>query len=218
MRGFSLQLCGALPDGGRISLAQHLAAARRDRTAFGGHNFVEGLSDCVGKGLGRFPAGARFFRQTLVDHGCDWPRHRWRNAAQRRRRLGHVADQNRVRCALEGESIAQRMESDHAQRIHITARVERVVARLLGAHVVHGAEHAAVGSQTGIGRTQVARDTEIGDDGTATFTIDQNIVRLHIAVDHAPGVCVRERPGRLAQDAHHVSHGQRTTLANAIAE
>ena len=129
-----------------------------------------------------------------------------------------MRNENRIRRSFKRQAIAQRVKSDDTKCIHIATRIEFTVRRLLGTHIVHRTKHTAIGSKPHIGRAQIARDTEIGNHGATAVAIDENVVRLYVAMDHASCMRVRECPRGLAENTHHVGDRQRTAFANTVAK
>ena len=66
-------------------------------------------------------------------------------------------------------------------------------------------------------RTDV-RDAEVRHERAARARLEQDVVRLHVAVHDAAPVRVRQRPGDLAHDAHRVRGRQRAPRAQSFAE
>ena len=118
--------------------------------------------------------------------------------------------------AFKWKAAAQCEESDATQRIQIAATVERFPRRLLGAHVMHSAQHKAVGGER---RIEIrARDAEVGDDRTPRRPFDENVLGLYVAMHDAPRVRIRQRPRHFAQHANNFRGRQRTAITNTIAK
>ncbi len=81
------------------------------------------------------------------------------------------------------------------QAIHVGPAVDRSGSRLLRAHVARGAQQAIVMGQARIG--QASGEPEVGDPDDPSG-VDQEVRRLHVAVDDPTAMRVRERFGRLA--------------------
>ena len=103
-----------------------------------------------------------------------------------------------IACAVApgvGRLAGEHLVGHRAERVLIGPRVDVAVAGgLLRAHVVRRAEReAGLGdaSATGLGYGQ--RDAEVGDHRLAR--LEQDVLRLEVAMDHAPGVGVVERAG-----------------------
>ena len=135
----------------------------------------------------------------------------------RRRWLGDVLGEHRGdRRTLEGKLAGERVEGDDAERVDVAAVIHRLTARLLGTHVLRGAENLADARHPGAVRD--ARDAEIGDEGAAGTALDQDVVRLDVAVHHALRVRVGQAPGHLAQNPRRLRRRQRSATPDALAE
>ena len=86
--------------------------------------------------------------------------------------------------------------STAAQGVDVRAGGDLALAhRLLGAHVVRRAErHAGLGHPAPAGLAGRERDAEVGDQGLAV--VQQDVLGLDVAVDHAVAVGVVERARR----------------------
>ena len=75
-------------------------------------------------------------------------------------------------------------------------------------------------ARVGVGAGVVAavRDAEVGDERAAGARLEQDVVRLHVAMDDAASVRVRERPRDLAQHARRVGRRERPARAEPLAE
>ena len=120
---------------------------------------------------------------------------------------------NRVRdrVARERAPARQHLVEDAAERPVVRALVDRLAARLLGAHVRAGAENHAGTRHVGIrGRggavgaadagCRAFRQAEI-EQLHAAFRRDLHVRRLHVAMDDAFAVCGRERLGEVARNS-----------------
>ena len=116
----------------------------------------------------------------------------------RLRRLGqHLRDDR-----LRGRSGERRLAGEHlvehaAQGVDVGAGGDLALAhRLLGAHVVRRAErHAGLGHPVPAGLAGGERDAEVGHQRAPV--VQQDVLRLDVAVDHAVPVGVVERVGHL---------------------
>jgi len=133
--------------------------------------------DCVGQ----FPRDAR--------DGCGDERRRLRDVLRKQRANGG---------RLEGQPAGERVVGDDAERVDVAAVIGDLSPRLLGAHVVRGAEDLAGAGDTGI--LDDARDPKVHDERAARCTLDHDIVGLHVAVHDALRMCVGESPTDVAQD------------------
>ena len=89
-----------------------------------------------------------------------------------------------------------------AERIDGGASVDHAVARrLLGRHVLRRAERqAGLGDPSAAGIRDGQRDAEVGDDRLPV--LEQNVLGLEVAVDHAVTVGLAERIGDGHRDAN----------------
>ena len=115
--------------------------------------------------------------------------------------LVHVRDQHRRRqWSVEGELSAQHRVARDAQRVDIAPRVDTLAAHLLGAEVIDGPEHLAGGREGR--RLAHARDAEVGDHRASRDRVEEDVLGLHVAMNHAVRVRVPERGGDVAEDRH----------------
>ncbi len=96
----------------------------------------------------------------------------------------------RSRIALERATVRKELERDHAEAVAVACGSRRLASRLLRRQVAGGAED-------GPGKRQRVEpsgggDTEVGDDKTPV-PVEQEVRRLHVAVDDALGVGPVER-------------------------
>src|SRR6266567_4624538 len=92
----------------------------------------------------------------------------WQDS-DRRRWLRDVLRQHRAnRGALERQPAGERVERHDAQRIDVAAVIRAFAARLLGAHVVRGAENLADAGDASV--LDDACDPEVYDQGAARGT------------------------------------------------
>ena len=92
---------------------------------------------------------------------------------------------------------------------------------LLGAHVVRGADQHAGLRQRGArlvsrGGADGARDPEVRHHGVSR--LEQDVLRLDVAMDHAPLVRVVERVSHLARDSQRVLERQLPVVPQQIAQ
>ncbi len=64
----------------------------------------------------------------------------------------------------------------------------------------------------------ILRDAEVGHDGAVGAALDHDVLRLHVAVDHAPGVGVGQGPGSLAQHPDRLGRRERAAGAQSLGE
>ena len=149
----------------------------------------------------RVVAIARRFRETAIDDGGERVRHVRRNRLQRRRSLRDVRDDHGRRAlVVERKTAAERLEGDDAERVEVAASVDLVAGDLLGAHVVDGAEHLSRHRERrGLGD---AGDAEVGDHRAPGVRVEENVLRLDVAVHDAALVRVGEGERDVANDRH----------------
>ena len=104
---------------------------------------------------------------------------------------------------LEGQSAAERLPSDDAQRVEVAPAIELATRRLFRAHVVDRAEDPAITGD--VRRPGIAGDSEVRDDHPAGASLDHQVFRLDVAVDHPAGMGVREGPGGLPEHSNHLA-------------
>ena len=95
--------------------------------------------------------------------------------------------------ALERDVAGEHLVEDDAERVEVALPGDGVAERLLGRDVVGRAEHAPVGGQAVL--VERARDAEVGDLGRALL-VDQDVLRLDVAVDDAAARARRRAPAR----------------------
>ena len=124
---------------------------------------------------------------------------------------------------LRGGSNERRIADEHlvqhaSERINICARVERPFPhRLLGAHVSRRAEaHPGFGHPRAAGGARGERDPEVGDK--CVPAVQQDILRLDVAVDHAVIVRVLQGAGHFGGDADRVRDRQLPLAGQPVAQ
>ncbi len=65
---------------------------------------------------------------------------------------------------------------------------------------------------------RIMGDAEIGHNRASGFPIEENVVRLDVAMYHPAGVGVRQTPGHLAQHAYHLYDRLYSALPYAVAK
>ena len=134
-------------------------------------------------------------RRTVGTQLPHWRRH---PIAVRRNQLKQVA---RERWLPRDQLIGR-----HAQRILIRRRTNRLVGKLFRAHVERRTDRRPrLRQAAAIDRF---RDAEVGKDDVA-LQVDQDVCRLHIAVDNALGMRIRQRPCRVGEDPLQLVDGDR---------
>ena len=115
-------------------------------------------------------------------------------SAQRPRPLGHHLGHDRLRAGPGERRLAgEHLVGDRAQGVDVGPVVHRALARrLLRRHVLRGAEReAGPGHPLAAGLLDSECDAEVRDQRRAV--VEQDVLRLDVAVDHAVLVCVRQR-------------------------
>jgi len=110
--------------------------------------------------------------------------------------------------ARDGRSLERQLAGRHlvghdAQGVKVAAGIDFPLAsRLLGAHVVRRADgDACAGQGAGPGLRERLRDPEVGDHHAPSGSLEQDVVRLHVPVNHPHGVRHAQRVGRFLHDA-----------------
>ncbi len=160
---------------------------------------------------------ARFFGEAAVHrprqgavaflaHGC-----------QRGRRPGDVLGQDLGRRgALERQPRAGREVSNHAQRVDVAPLVRPVALRLFGTHVGDRAQDLVLPGDFGLGAD--VGDPEVGHQRAAAAVLQQDVLRLQVAVDDALRVRVAHGPGHVAQHPGRPGRGERARGADPVCQ
>ena len=140
-----------------------------------------------------------------------------RDLARIRRRLREVHEHDlRRRLGLEGQAPREELVEDDADRVEVAARVERIAARLLGAHVLGRAADDAGARDAGLLRLGAhLREAEVDDlheVAARAHRLEDDVLGLEIAVDDVLGVRFGERGERLPQDVDDAPEGERPVL------
>ena len=175
---------------------------------------LERRGDRGGEGFAAGVARLGILGETAVDRLGQAVRDSRDERGHRRRRIGDVAGEHRhgVR-PVERETTGQGEKPDHAERVQVAARIHRPTHRLLGAHELRRPHHPP---RVGASAPVHARDTEVGDQRPAAPQLDQDVVRLHVAMHHAVRVSVVERSPDLLEHARDRRVAQRTIAAHAL--
>ena len=156
----------------------------------------------------------RILCETPIDRLGEAPWHERGDARERWRGLGDLLREHIGRLVrFERQRCRTREIADDAQRIEIAARIHDFAERLLGTHELGSTHHLARGKRAGA--RDHTRDPEIGDQHAAVV-LEQDVVGLHIAMDHTLPMRVRERPGDVAQDARSFGGGERPAPPDAL--
>jgi hypothetical protein len=162
-----------------------------------------------GEGAGRRPACRR------VLGGCaeDGPGHVFLDFRNRRQRhgLARLFHQDRHRSVGgEGHASGEKFVGHDAQRVDVDRLVDRFPERLLRRHVLRCAgDHPGLG-HVGGGFDHLG-DAEVGEIHTARI-VEQDVLRLHIAVDDPGAVGVVESLGHILEDARAFARSQSAVL------
>ena len=153
-------------------------------------------------------------------HGVfDGGRHGVASGQDRHRLFGHHLGHDRLR----GRPGERRLAGEHlvehaAEAVHVGARVEVAFAhRLFGAHVLRRAEgHAGLGHPGAARLARGERDAEVRHQGAAV--VQEDVLGLDVAMDHAMAMGVVERAGNFARDSHGAGNRELLLATHAITE
>ena len=140
-------------------------------------------------GAGLEPVGRRL-GQGAHDAGAEVGRAFGADAGQRGRLLGDVLGHDHaVRPGERGVS-RHHFVGDDAEGVEVAARVHLLAGGLLGAHVVGGAHDHPLprhrdGARPARFRRECARDTEVGQQRPPASRLEQDVLRLDVAMDQA---------------------------------
>ena len=141
------------------------------------------------------------------DRGLRGRRHHRPLGPERRRLLGEDLGDDRLRAgAGEGRLAGQHLVRHGAERVDVAAGADLPVAhRLLGRHVRRRAErHPGLGHPVAAGLLHGEGDAEVGDQGGPV--LEQDVLRLDVAVDHALAVGVVQRGRDLPRQPQGLVH------------
>ena len=129
-----------------------------------------------------------------------------------------LEDQGRDVVAVERLLAGQELVDDGAERKQVGPAVDAQARGLFRRHVARRAEHGA-----GVGLLQVVRaveagDAEIGDLDGLDAAHQQDVVRLHVAMDDAAAVRMVERAGELNAERQNLLDRQFGVLGQDVAE
>ena len=116
---------------------------------------------------------------------------------------------------LERRPPSQHLVGHHPQGIHIRGRPHGPSSHLLGRHVGRRAQHCPRASQPGA--RQCLGHPKVRQGGMILWA-DQNVPRLDVAVDQAPGMGVVQGLGDLVQNAYSPLHRQRPFPADDLGQ
>ena len=158
----------------------------------------------------------RILRQRLREHRVELGRQRRIQLAHRRHDARDV--RHRLRgdaVALERAAAGQQLEGDDAERVEIARRRRPLALRLLGREIRRGAEHRARLRERAEPRG--ARDAEVGDVHLPV-AVEQEVRRLHVAVDDALAVSRVESVRRLLEPLERLARRLRAFRADLLLE
>ena len=192
---------GAAPDdlrrGGRVDRALAGEHHRRRLGGLGGDATAarDRLEVGVHRGGGLVAVGG-LLRERADDDEVEVVGHVRPELGRRRRRLREVLHRDLDRAVAGERHLAgEQLEEDDARRVEVGGLVDRRAARLLGGEVLRGADDRALLrhlARAGAG------DAEVRDLDDA-LGVDDDVVRLDVAVDDAVAVRVAERGEDLAR-------------------
>jgi hypothetical protein len=158
----------------------------------------------------RLEAVLRPLREGAGDRVRDRTRHVRADVAGRGRHLGDLPVKDRPqRVALERIAAGEEAVADDRQRVLIGAVVERPLAdRLLGAHAVRRPDERPRPGERRRRAVAHAGDAEVGEHRPPLRPLEQDVLRLDVAVDDPGPVGGAERRGRFAEDATRLGDGE----------
>ena len=111
----------------------------------------------------------------------------------------------------------QHLVEDAPQTVDVAPAVELRSGRLLRAHVVHRADDdPRAGHARFVRRADRARDAEIAHDGMPR--LDEDVLRLDVAMHDVLRMRVRQRVGHIARDLYRVGNGQAAFTLQPVAQ
>ncbi len=143
----------------------------------------------------------------------------WRWGTSGPRGLGNHPGHDRLRRATgEGRLAGEHLVEHGAEGVDVGAGGDLPLAhRLLGTHVVRGAER-----HTGLGHPGVARlarrqrDSEVGHQRPAV--VQEDVLGLDVPVNDLMAMRIVERRSHLRGDADRIGHGELLLPAQAVAQ
>ena len=161
---------------------------------------------------GHLKALIALLRQHAIEHHRHLFRHVGAVAANRLRCLGELLRENvGGRRAIEGWRAGEHLVEHDAEGVDVGATVERISGRLFGAHVLRRADDGAFTRELRgrpglflLRRLRGLGDTEVRHQDVAAL-VQQDVVRLDVAVDDLVAVRVGERVGHLARNTRRVA-------------
>ena len=162
---------------------------------------------------------SRSARHGLVHGRRNRGRHISAELPQRRRRVHEtLINERRKRRPLEWQLARQHFVQHARERIHVAARIKtRLAHSLLGTHVRGRAHHQARLRQRLFGHVaRDVRDAEIHQHRLAF--VQQDVLRLDIAMHESLAVRMIERSRDLARDLQRFVHGQPLSCVQHLAQ
>lgn len=151
------------------------------------------------------------FGERARQHQVEFGRFVRRQRRRRRRRRLHVRHDQLRRCAREGHNAGDDFVSDNRQRVEIAASINALRRRLLRRNIFwRSHENAGTGQTLTVRRL---RDAEVGQQN-APFDIDQDIMRLDVAVNGALRMGVVECISDWRNDADRHCQTERAAFAD----
>lgn len=108
----------------------------------------------------------------------------------------------------------QHLPRDQSEAVHVDARVEIGAVDLFGGHVGRSAERDTGNRQRGVRRHRPG-EAEIGEQ-SASVAVDEDVFRLHVAVDDAVPVRGVERAADFAYDLRGVFRDEPALLLDPL--
>ena len=155
----------------------------------------------------------RVLREGTQDHSVEGAGDRGVQLARRPRALGDLLEGHRDRgVGIERHPSRERLVEHHADRVDVRPGRDRQPLSLLGRQVLRRSEHRpGLGDLRGAG----AGDPEVGHP-CSPLRVDQNVLRLQVAVDDAVLVRVLHARQHLADDLDCLGH--RETALDQVLE
>jgi hypothetical protein len=157
--------------------------------------------ECGGELRRRGKAFAGLFGQGPGEYPGDRFRHLGTPRSERRQRRDHLLGHDRLRRRARERRLPSEHLVEHApQAVDVAPAVDRTLAAgLLRAHVGRRADRSArLGEPIVTGGLHRGGDTEVGDD--RLIVLEQDVLRLDVAVDHAVAVGVVQGQRDLPDD------------------
>ncbi|HET7581626.1 MAG TPA: hypothetical protein VFL75_02590 [Candidatus Limnocylindria bacterium] len=147
-------------------------------------------------------------------------RHRQARARDRLQRRIGPGNRRRPRSLLPGDGEGRRspkrrragehLVQDGAQPPQVRPRADLVARQLLRRHVARRAERRTGAGERLAGELQGAGDPKIDEARVAAGCLDQDVRRLHVAMDDSSLVGMEQCLGDLSRDARGLGRGHRT--------